>query len=234
VIRKAKCHTTRKHHAKNLCKLCYKRKYAKLYYESNKENCLKIARDWKKENPKRVKELHKRHYKQNKEKYLKRTRDWEKGNPKRVKEFNKRHYEQNKEKYLEKSKQWKKVNSKRVKELSKRYYKQHKVECLAQTKRWVKANPKWVKAQARKRHLRNKYNLTLKRYKKMLNEQDYKCAMKNCKVKHYNKTKLHVDHNHKTGKVRGLLCFRCNRILGDVKDRINILRDCIEYLKERD
>ena len=39
-----------------------------------------------------------------------------------------------------------------------------------------------------------------------------------------------VDHDHKTGKVRGLLCHRCNLLLGLAKDDINILNNSIIYL----
>jgi hypothetical protein len=39
-----------------------------------------------------------------------------------------------------------------------------------------------------------------------------------------------VDHNHKTGAVRGLLCCKCNFILGHADDDVGILRRAISYL----
>lgn len=45
---------------------------------------------------------------------------------------------------------------------------------------------------------------------------------------------LVMDHNHKSGKFRGMLCNHCNRGLGNFKDNINTLQAAIEYLKERD
>lgn len=45
---------------------------------------------------------------------------------------------------------------------------------------------------------------------------------------------LAVDHNHKTGKIRGLLCTNCNTGMGGLKDSIELLEKAINYLKERD
>jgi len=42
--------------------------------------------------------------------------------------------------------------------------------------------------------------------------------------------KLNVDHCHETNKIRGLLCFNCNLLLGHAKDNISILSNAIEYL----
>ena len=41
---------------------------------------------------------------------------------------------------------------------------------------------------------------------------------------------LYIDHDHKTGKVRGLLCDRCNMSLGGFKDNVIILQNAINYL----
>lgn len=43
---------------------------------------------------------------------------------------------------------------------------------------------------------------------------------------------LAVDHNHKTGQVRGLLCIKCNNSLGLLKENINTLEEMIKYLKK--
>lgn len=79
--------------------------------------------------------------------------------------------------------------------------------------------------------LKKKYGITLEKYNKMLSEQEYKCYI--CH-KHEDKLdrSLAVDHCHKTGKVRGLLCGNCNRFLGQIDDDINIAERLVEYLQK--
>jgi hypothetical protein len=78
--------------------------------------------------------------------------------------------------------------------------------------------------------LQKRYNITLEDYNKILENQGSKCAI--CKTNQLDlSTKLHVDHCHTTGIVRGLLCYNCNSGLGRFKDNINFLNTAINYLK---
>jgi Recombination endonuclease VII. len=63
--------------------------------------------------------------------------------------------------------------------------------------------------------LKTLYNLTLTQYGDMFKAQDGKCAI--CRRAQVGQL-LSVDHNHKTGKVRGLLCTYCNTRLATVED----------------
>lgn len=66
------------------------------------------------------------------------------------------------------------------------------------------------KEKAKNRHLIKSYGITLEEYNKKLEDQVFSCAL--CGKHQSNfKRSLAVDHNHKTGKVRGLICLHCNR-----------------------
>lgn len=81
-------------------------------------------------------------------------------------------------------------------------------------------------------NLKSKYGITLEEYDEMLKAQNDVCAI--CKNKKRmlltSKGTLYVDHNHTTGKVRGLLCGSCNSALGYVEDNIDIMKSMIEYI----
>lgn len=71
------------------------------------------------------------------------------------------------------------------------------------------------------------YGLSAADYQRLLAFQGGACA--GCKgVRKY---RLNVDHDHATGLVRGLLCRRCNKLLRDVRDSIDVLAGAIDYLR---
>lgn len=80
-----------------------------------------------------------------------------------------------------------------------------------------------------------KYGITIEDRDLILAKQDSKCAI--CKSPHPNRKNTRnfcVDHNHETGKVRGLLCQSCNRGLGLLKDSKEILLRAVRYLEIND
>ncbi|HDY68067.1 MAG TPA: hypothetical protein ENH85_09770 [Candidatus Scalindua sp.] len=82
--------------------------------------------------------------------------------------------------------------------------------------------------QKRNHRLKVNYGITLEDYDKLYEKQNGVCAI--CSLPEV-LMRLQVDHDHKTGKVRGLLCLYCNNILGKAKDSIETLEKAIEYLK---
>lgn len=81
-----------------------------------------------------------------------------------------------------------------------------------------------------------KYNITLEQYNQMLELQNNVCDI--CKKpetkRHKNGTlyRLAVDHNHDTGKVRGLLCWRCNTAMGSFEERNVPILNVEEYIEK--
>ena len=85
--------------------------------------------------------------------------------------------------------------------------------------------------------LKRNFGITLNDYNKMVEAQNGVCAIcgqpetdmdgRSKKIR-----SLAVDHNHKTGKVRGLLCGKCNKAIGGLKDNIKTLESALNYLKK--
>ena len=83
--------------------------------------------------------------------------------------------------------------------------------------------------QAQRRFQLSKYGLTEKEYESIFNRQGQACAI--CRCPPPPNRKLAVDHCHKTGEVRGLLCVNCNTGLGLLEDSKPIIKAAIAYLK---
>lgn len=86
-----------------------------------------------------------------------------------------------------------------------------------------------LKGTHRERHLQQKYGISEQEYDKLLTKQNGVCAI--CERKCTKQKNLCVDHDHETGKVRGLLCDNCNVGLGRFKDSLKLLLKAAEYLE---
>lgn len=127
----------------------------------------------------------------------------------------------------EDTKKWRKKNYELEKERARIRRHSNLDKHNATTRRWRENNPDKVKAL----HLKKKYNLTLDQWNSMFLEQQGKCKV--CETHQDNLEKeLAVDHCHKTGKIRGLLCVRCNRAIGLLEDRIDLLEKSINHLRQ--
>jgi hypothetical protein len=78
----------------------------------------------------------------------------------------------------------------------------------------------------RDRQLRKNFGISLEEYTKMYNDQGGVCAICN----HESDTALHVDHNHTTNDIRGLLCHKCNHALGQLNEDLEIITNMYEYI----
>jgi hypothetical protein len=83
-----------------------------------------------------------------------------------------------------------------------------------------------VKERNRRRRLELLYGITYEEYEVIRTAQKNACAI--CFI---SPERFHVDHNHETGKVRGLLCGSCNMALGLFKENETNLLVAVEYLR---
>jgi hypothetical protein len=88
------------------------------------------------------------------------------------------------------------------------------------------SHPEEARESARDRQRKFEYGMTRDAFTELLGAQGGCCAI--CRAKH--DRRLHVDHNHETGRVRGLLCGHCNSGLGFFRDEAALLSAAIEYL----
>jgi hypothetical protein len=76
-------------------------------------------------------------------------------------------------------------------------------------------------------HLMRRYGISAAEVEELIAEQGGVCAI--CLTG----KPEHVDHDHRTGRVRGILCFNCNGGLGQMRDRVDVLLAAVDYLGEK-
>ena len=96
-------------------------------------------------------------------------------------------------------------------------------------KGYYKKNPELHKSKTRAAWLKWQFGISVTDYENMFVNQDGACAI--CKGLNADGRRLHVDHCHETGRVRGLLCHSCNIALGLMKDDVERLEAAARYLK---
>lgn len=122
--------------------------------------------------------------------------------------------------YHDNKERWNTVEKRKV------FRQQNLEKCRKQGSDWYRNN----KQAHKNSRLKRTYGITLDQYNQMIKDQNGQCAI--CKTdkpdglgKQFN-----VDHCHKTGKVRELLCFSCNAFIGYSKENIESLKSAITYL----
>lgn len=105
---------------------------------------------------------------------------------------------------------------------------------LNQHKKYYEENREYRISVSRARNYNNRYGLEIEEYNKMLTKQEFKCAICSIHVDDLpslRETHLCVDHNHKTGKIRGLLCPHCNKGIGLLQDSVSNCYNASKYLE---
>lgn len=81
-------------------------------------------------------------------------------------------------------------------------------------------------------YFKQTYNITIEEYLQLIIDCDNKCIVCNTSFKDNTKNR-HVDHDHATGKVRGILCGNCNIALGLLKDNPNTISNLLDYINKQ-
>ena len=150
-------------------------------------------------------------------------RNWRLKNPQKAKEKARLYYLKNREHDKIRSTAYRISHKELYRAAAKKYRERYKERCVNSS-------------------LRSRFNISLEHYEQLLAKQDGVCAI--CKqqetfVARGTLAKLCVDHNHNccSGKkscgkcVRGLLCHRCNLVLGHLKDDPDLLRNAASYIE---
>jgi hypothetical protein len=103
------------------------------------------------------------------------------------------------------------------------------INSVEEAKIYYELNKDHIKKRSRNYIIKTKYGLSAEDYNRLLKEQEYKCKICGINLKDGNRT--HIDHNHTTNKLRGILCLNCNVGIGMFKENKNLLKEAIKYLE---
>ena len=181
--------------------------YQKAYHAENKESKAAYDKAYYAENKEAIDASQKAYNSENKESKAAYDKAYNAEN----KEARAAHYTDNKESILAKQKV---------------YYAENKDEMIANQKAYYAEN----KEKVRWTTIMRKYGITEQKYNDMFADQDGCCAICGLHQVALNES-LHVDHNHSTGAVRGLLCRSCNTGIGLLKEDPDILNKASAYLE---
>lgn len=141
--------------------------------------------------------------------------------PKSSAERSRDYYERNKDKRRAEALDHYRKNKESINNNRRAYWKQYALN--------NKDNPRY-KRKCKNESLKSLYGITIEDFETILKAQRKRCAL--CRRKFAEDLKPCVDHDHKTGKVRGLLCYSCNTLLGMCNDSIKTLQTAIDYVKK--
>lgn len=153
----------------------------------------------------------------------------------------KRHYEKRKshilarnKKYVEEHREKIRAYHKKYNELNKEKIRMYRVANRESARQ--KDNEHYQRTKERHREVwaSKKYGISVEGYRNLVQRHEGKCGLcgepEISKDKQGNVKRLAVDHRHKDGKVRGLLCQRCNQAIGLLREDLSLIKKVIKYL----
>ena len=131
-------------------------------------------------------------------------------------------------------KDWRERNPDKEHKYAKEGYNRNREKELERKKRDYAENRYNLQEKKKDYNLRRDFGIGLDELKKMLADQNYKCKICGKELKiiegETNDDAAHIDHDHKTGKIRGVLCHYCNLGLSHFFDNPQLLLNAAEYL----
>ena len=193
------------------------RLYQKQYYLDNTEKVKKQHKKYAAENEASIKEVKRRYDITHKK---------ERSDAAKVRHIKNREHD------LETQKKYYKNNKDYVLGKTRKYQKENKEHIAQMKKQFSNNNPELMRHRWKKAELMRQYGITMEQYNDIYNQQEGCCAI--CGI-HQNDLKytLHVDHDHTTGMVRGLLCKKCNTGIGQFSDSSDLLKLALNYLLKK-
>lgn len=136
------------------------------------------------------------------------------------KSVNQAYYERNKDAFRERKEKWRRENPEAYLKKQREYARKQRQHVFVDGVK-VPGKPKL-----------NEYNLTQDHYIELHKSQKGSCAICYTDLNELKSNDIHIDHNHSTGAVRGILCRFCNNGLGMFRDSAKALRSAIDYLEK--
>ena len=139
-------------------------------------------------------------------------------------------YVKNRKSHSEKSRRWYFENREKYLKAHEKWYNKNRKTVIVKNRKWREGNIERYKKMQMNNNLKKNYNITIETYEEIYRNQNGVCAI--CEKLNISGKRLAVDHNHSTGKIRGLLCNKCNTGLGNFNDNSEFLFKASEYLKQ--
>ena len=166
-------------------------------------------------------------------------------NKEKIADSLKKYRETHKEQRNLANKTWREKNIDHVKKYSKEYNSKNFEKRKLAFNAWVEKNPERMrelkknnreknKLIERERKLKRFYNMTLEDYDNLMASQNSKCKICSKDAADERNKNLVIDHCHDSGKVRSLLCDRCNRTLGVLEENVDLMMKMMQYIKQHE
>ena len=117
-------------------------------------------------------------------------------------------------------------NPEKYKANSLKWHAENREKALARLREYARTDPK--KFERKEKAIAKGYGITVEEFRRL--RETVFCEI--CEIEFPDTKNQHIDHDHATGKVRGVLCASCNMMLGNAKDNPDILRRAVEYLNK--